>query len=108
MISKGRLPELRNLMPFKAPFFPTATNGVGFAFHKAALIAKSRLPVDFTKALNAMVPGSVTTVTDPATRLSMLLVQYVNLTQNYAEWRIEALLGAAPGEKRAGLLLGSS
>lgn len=107
IISKGQLPELKNFIPFKAPFFPTANHGVGFAFHKASLVAKSRLPVDFTKALNTMVPGSITTVTDPATKLSAMLVEYVNLTQGYAEWRIEALLGAAVGDPRGGLLLAS-
>jgi phage I-like protein len=105
IVGKGQLPELRGFMPMDAPYFPSDANRVGFAFHKAAIILKSRLPQDFTQAVGAMVPGSVTTITDPGTGISVLLVQYVNLQANYAEWRIEVMLGAAVGDKRGGLVL---
>ena len=106
-ISESRIPKLSGFAPVEAPYFPTTNSGVGFAFHKAAVILKSRLPQDFTQALGVMVPGSVTTVTDPDTSISVMLVQYVHLTQGYAEWRPEVILGAAVGDNRGGLLLTS-
>jgi hypothetical protein len=104
VITKGQLPELQGFNPIEAPYFPNTSNRVGFAGHKAALILKSRLPQDFSSAVGAMTPGSVTTVTAPG-GLSVLLVQYVSLRENYAEWRPEVMLGAAVGERRAGLVL---
>jgi hypothetical protein len=108
IISKGLLPELNGFVPQKAPFFPTSSNRAGFAYHPAAIALKSRLPQDFTKAVSAMVPGSVTTVTDPDTGISVLLVERVDLTGSYAESRIEVMLGAAKGDTRAGLVLTSA
>lgn len=108
IITDNQLPKLATFAPIEAPNLPTANNIVGFALHKAGLIAKTRLPQDFVQALGVMVPGSVTTVTDPDTGISVLLVQYVNLTQGYSEWRIEALLGAAVGDNRGGLCITGS
>lgn len=115
------LPRISGYAPYEAAYLPTATpsmvtkklanpvattaNVAGFAFHKASAILKSRLPQDFTQAVNAMIPGSVTTITDPDTKISIMLVQYVQLTQNYAEWRPEIILGAGVGDLRGGLVL---
>ncbi len=104
VITKGSLPELQGFMPLEAPWFPASSNRVGFAGHKASLLLKSRLPNDFTSAVGAMTPGSVTTVTTPG-GISVLLVQYVNLQSSYAEWRPEVMLGAAVGDRRCGLVL---
>jgi hypothetical protein len=107
LITEGNLPKLDGFVPYRAPWLPTTNNLTGFAFHKSAAVLKQRLPTDFTTALNVMVPGSVTTVTDPESGLSCLLVQYINLLGNFAEWRVEALLGAAKGDKRGGLCITS-
>lgn len=106
VITDGILPKLQGFNPLEAPWFPSTSNRVGFAGHKASLILKSRLPQDFSSAVGAMVPGSVTTVTTPG-GISVLLVQYVSLRENYAEWRPEVMLGAAVGDRRAGLVLTS-
>jgi hypothetical protein len=105
MITEGKLPSLDGFLPYRAPWLPTTNNMVGFAFHKGGVVLKQRLPSDFTQALNVMVPGSVTTIVDPETGLSCLLVQYVNLQGGYAEWRVETMLGAGVGDKRGGLCI---
>ena len=102
-VTEAKLPKLSGFAPYKAPYLPTTNNLVSFFAQKAAIILKSRLPQDFTQALGVMVPGSVTTITDPDTKISVMLVQYVHLTAGYAEWRPEVILGAAVGDKRAGL-----
>lgn len=107
VVTDGVLPRLQGFAPLEAPWFPSSANRVGFAGHRASLILKSRLPQDFTSAVGASAPGSVTTVTTPG-GLSVLLVQYVSLRENYAEWRPEVMLGAAVGERRAGMVITSA
>lgn len=106
VVTDASLPKLQGYNPLEAPYFPGSANRIGFAGHKAALVLKSRLPNDFTSAVGAMTPGSVTTVTAPG-GISVLLVQYINLQGNYAEWRPEVMLGAAVGDRRCGLVLQS-
>jgi len=106
VITKGTLPELQGFQPQNAPWFPTSSNRVGWAGTKAALALKSRLPSDFTSAVGAQAPGTVTTVTVPG-GISVLLVQRIDLTGNFAEWRPEVYLGAAVGDRRGGLVLTS-
>jgi hypothetical protein len=95
---------LSGFYPYEAPYLPA--NLPFFVFHRAGIVLKNRLPKDFVSALkiNAnQIPGSVTTVTDPDTKLSVALVQRVDLIGNYAEWRPETMLGAGVGDKRGGL-----
>jgi len=118
-LSERQLPKLKGFAAYNAPYMPTQTpatptgpnpltpNVVGFAFQKAAAIVKSRLPTDFTTAIDAPIPGTKTTVTDPDTKISLMLVQYISLRENYAEWRPEVQLGTAVGDKRAGLVMTS-
>jgi hypothetical protein len=107
IVTEGALPKVQGFQPIEAPWFPTSSNRVGFAGHRAAALIKSRLPSDLSSAVAGGVPGSMTTVTDLKTGLSVLLVQYCNLTQSYAEWRPEIIIGAAVGDRRAGLVLTS-
>lgn len=107
MVTKGELPGLNGFIPQRAPWLPSTNNMVGFAAHQAGIILKQRLPSDFTTALNVVVPGRVTTVIDAESRLSCLLVEYIDLRRGFAEWRVENLLGAGPGDKRGGLCLTS-
>lgn len=96
--------QLSGFKPYEAPYLPGTNNLAFFPYQKSAIMLKSRLPTDFTQALGVMIPGSMTTVTDPDTKISLALVQYVNLTQNFAEWRPEVQLGASIGDNRAGLV----
>ena len=121
-LTEARLPKLSGFAPYKAGYLPTqtpqgtvvtgalpvlTTNVAGFAGQKAGVILKSRLPTDFTTALPAgvQVPGSITTITDPDTKISISLVQFINLVNNYAAWRPEVMLGTTIGDNRGGLVL---
>lgn len=104
VLTQQKLPDgLSGFFPYEAPYLPQTNNLAFFPFHKAGIILKSRLPMDFTQAVSAMIPGSVTTVTDPDTKISVALVQRVDLIGNYAEWRPEVQLGANVGDNRGGL-----
>jgi hypothetical protein len=107
IITDGALPKLQGFNPMEAGWFPTANNLVGFAGHRASAILKTRLPNDVVSAVDAQAPGSVTTVSAPG-GISVLLVQYVSLREGYAEWRPEVMLGAAVGDRRAGLCITSA
>lgn len=107
LLTEGRLPRVQGFDATEAPWFPTANYGVGFAGHKASLIMKARLPQQLSQSFAASAPGNISTVTDPATGLSVSLVQFWNLQTNAYEWRPEVICGAAVGDRRCGLLLSS-
>jgi hypothetical protein len=106
IIYEGKLPKrLEGFLPYRAPWLPGTGDMVGFGFHKAGVVLKQRLPTDWTTAMDVLIPGSVTTVVGPDAGLSCLLVQYINLTGGWAEWRLETMVGAGPGDNRGGLVL---
>lgn len=108
-LGKRRLPEISNFEMMNSPWFPQTSNRVGFAGHKAALVLKTRVPGDLMTALpGAAFPGAFATVTDPDTNLTVALVQYINPGGGYAEWRPEIMMGAAVGDRRAGLVITSA
>jgi hypothetical protein len=110
IVTENQLPRLAGFEPIEAPNLnaPAVTpNLVGMALHKAGVVAKTRLSNDYTQALPGSSYGSVTTITDPDIGISVVLVQYVNHTGGYAEWRIQVMLGAAVGDKRGGLCITS-
>lgn len=109
ILGKRRLPEISNFELLNSPWFPQTSNRVGFAGHQAALVLKTRLPGGFMNSLpGTSAPGTVATITDPGTGLTISLVQYYNLQANYAEWRPEIMMGVAVGDRRAGLVIASA
>lgn len=108
-LSERRLPKMSNFELLNAPYMPTGSNRQGFLGHKGSLVAKTRLPMDLSTAIpGTPVPGSVATITDPSTGISMALVSYYNMQGGFAEWRPELMAGTAVGDRRAGLVLTSS
>ena len=108
-LSERRLPKMSNFELLNAPYMPTGSNRQGFVGHKASLVAKTRLPMDLSTAIpGTPVPGSVATITDPQSGVSMALVSYYNMQGGFAEWRPELMAGVAVGDRRAGLLITSA
>lgn len=108
IITEGELPKMSKFVPIEAPDFPSSNNRVGIALQKNAIIAISRLPNDYSKVLPGSSYGNVTQISDPETGLTVMLVEYVNHTGGYAEMRMEVMVGAGLGDKRAGLVLTSA
>ena len=108
-LTERRLPMMSNFELLNSPWMPIANNQTGFAGHKASLVLKTRLPQDIGTAMPGVnASGSATVITDPITDLTMLLVQYADRQGNYAEWRPEIMLGAAVGDRRAGMVITSA
>jgi hypothetical protein len=107
IVTKGVLPELAGFMPVKAPNFPGSNNRVGIALQKNGLLAKSRLPAN----LNTLMPGAgnglISQVVHPETGLAMLVVHWVDHKRGYSTLMPCAILGAAKGDTRGGLVLTS-
>ncbi len=111
IITDNELPKLGTFVPVEAPNLNAANatpNLMGFAVHRAAVVAKSRLPSDYNSALPGAGYGVVVTVTDPETGMAVMCTQYVQHTQGFAESRLSVLLGAGPGDTRGGLCIISS
>ena len=107
IITEGELPKMSKFIPIEAPDFPVANNAVGIALQKNGVVAISRIPNDYTKALPGASYGTSTMVQDPATGMTVMFVQYVNHTGGWAESRMETMIGAKVGDKRGGLLITS-
>lgn len=108
-LTKRKLPMISNFELDNAPYMPRTSNRVGFAGHKCSLVVKTRLPMDLQTVLpGTPLPGSLATITDPVTGLSMALASYYNLQAGYAEWRPELMSGVAVGDRRAGLVMTSA
>lgn len=106
-LTERRLPKISDFELLNSAWMPTAGNQTGFVGHKASLVLKTRLPMVLNGFGGVKPPGSVTTITDPGSGLSVLLVQYMDLKSNFAEWRPEIILGAAVGDRRGGLVMTS-
>lgn len=107
-LTERKLPMISNFELQNSPWMPSSSNRVGFAGHKASFVFKTRLPQDLSNALpGTAMPGSVATITDPSTGLSLALVSYYNMQAGYAEWRPELMAGVAVGDRRTGLVLTS-
>lgn len=110
IVTDGELPKLSGFKPWEAPDLTNVNataNLVGFAMQRSAIVLATRLPQDLNQVLPGASNGSVVTLSDPDTGLVMQLVQHVNQSSGFAEWRIQAILGAAVGDKRGGICITS-
>lgn len=105
IITEGRLPMLNNFALVKAPNFPATNNRVGIALQKNGLIAKSRLPANLIEVFPGAGNGTANQVTDLDTGFTLMLIRYVNNLRGYAEQIACAIIGAAKGDSRGGLVI---
>ena len=108
IITKGVLPDVEGYMVVKAPNLPATGNLRGFAFNKSALVAATRLPLDYSQVLPGASNGSVSQVVNPDNGAAMVQTMFVNHTLGTANWRIAWMYGSAVGQQSAGLILRSA
>lgn len=106
-ISENQLPPVGGFQVIEAPNLPTTGNLSGFGFSKSALVAATRLPMDYTSILPGASFGQVQQVSDPDTGAAMMQVAYVNHTLGTANFRLAWMYGAAAGQVKAGQILTS-
>jgi hypothetical protein len=99
--------RVSGFQPYNAPFLPHPTVNTdktahGFCGTSESLAVAARVPTDYTSVLPGASNGNVTTVTEPDSKLSMALVQYVNHDLGSAIQRVALMYGSAVGNKLTG------
>jgi hypothetical protein len=105
IITDGKLPNLSGFVPVKAPNFPGTNNRVGMALQKNGLLAKSRLPANLMDVFPGAGNGTSTQVTDLDTGFTAMMVRYIDNRRGFAAQLLAAILGAAKGDVRGGLVI---
>lgn len=109
VITDYALPPIAGFEVLQAVNMPTTGNLTGFAGAPDSLALATRLPNDYSVALpGASGGGTVSTVTNPDTGISVMLVQYVDHALGAAKWRIALMFGVAKAQVASGQLLRSA
>lgn len=102
LITEYRLPKVASLQPYEAVNLPNTGNLVGFAGAPDALVLATRLPADYSKALPGSNNGSISTLTNADTGISLAVTQFVDHTLGKAVWRAALMYGTARGQASSG------
>lgn len=103
VITQYTLPPIAGFDVLQAVGLPSTGNLTGFAGAPDALAIATRLPNDYSAALpGATGGGVVSTVRNPDTGISVMLVQHVNHTLGAAYWRIAVMFGVAKAQVASG------
>lgn len=108
LITNYTLPQVSGFQPIEAVNLPSTGNMTGFALTPDAALIATRLPVDYTQALPGSSHGSVSTVTNPDTGISVLKTDFVDHTLGTANSRIAWMYGVAKGQVASGQIIKSS
>jgi hypothetical protein len=99
IITVGQLPDVHGFRVIEAPNLPTTANLTGFAFRPDAWAMASRVPADYTEALQGLpATGRVQYVTNPDTGITVMLVQYVDHKAGVARGRLAIMYGVAKAQ----------
>lgn len=103
LIEEYSLPPVAGFNVMQAVNLPSnSENLTGFGFAPDALVIATRVPNDYTQALPNSSYGSVSTVTNADTGISVQLAQYVNHDLARATWRMAVMFGTAVGQGASG------
>ena len=102
LIEQYKLPPIAGFNIIEAVNLPGTGNLTGFAGTPDSLVLATRLPADYTKALPGSSNGSVSTVTNPDTGISLAVTQFVDHTLGKAVWRAALMYGVGVGQGAAG------
>lgn len=97
IITEMTLPRVAGFQPYEAESLPTANALAGLAGNSETFALVTRLPNDYTAALPGASNGSVSTVKNLDTGISVQQVQYVNHDLARATSRTAVMFGVAKG-----------
>lgn len=103
-----QLPKMATFLPIEAPDLATANatpNLCGFFMHRAALVLRTGPPTSLNDILKGVTLGRTVIVTDDRFGFSGLLVEYIDHTYGFSEWRLEIVATGGVGDTRGGLCL---
>jgi hypothetical protein len=99
------LPPIAGMKTIEAVNLPTTGSMVGFSGSPRALAIVTRIPNDYTNALSGSSYGSVSTIKDPNTGLTVMQTAYINHDTGTSNLRLSVMRGAAVGDPLGGLLM---
>lgn len=103
VITEYTLPPIAGFQPFQAVNLPTTANLTGFGLTPSTMVVATRLPNDYTQVLpGATGGGVVSTVTNPDTGISVMLVQFIDHKLGAALLRVALMYGVAVGDPATG------
>lgn len=103
LIQEYALPRIAGFQPFEAIDLPTTGNLCGFGLSPDAMALVTRLPNDYTSIFPGVTGGGlVSTVTNPDTGVSVMLVQYIDHVLGKASMRLALMYGVAVGRATSG------
>ncbi len=102
-LTEYRLPRVAGFDPFEAQSLPAnAEDLAGFSGTSESLALVTRVPNDYAAALPGASNGTVSTVTNIDTGISVQLVQFVDHVKAEANARVALMFGAAKGNPACG------
>ncbi len=108
-IQSGRLPQVAGFALDEYPNMPTTGNLVGFCGTKDSTVYAHRVPRDPREVIPGLpVPGNVGIVTEPRTGLSVMVVEYVDLSTLNVTTKLLWMNGVAKGNTNNGQLIVSA
>lgn len=109
IITGNRLPNVHGFEVIEAPNLPSTGNLTGFGFSRSALVIAARVPTDVSNAFPGVTGGGrTTTITNPDTGLSVLMIQHAAPILGHAYLVLAWMYGVAAGQVAAGQIIRSS
>jgi hypothetical protein len=108
-IASGKLPNVANFALAEYPKCPTTGNLVGFAGTPDSTVFAARVPRDPREVIPGLpVPGNMGIITEPRTGLSVMVLEYLTMSDLSVTTKLVWMYGAAVGNANNGQLIVSS
>ncbi len=105
-ITSGKLPQVAGFALAEYPACPTTANLVAFAGTKDSTVYAHRVPRHPSEVIAGLpIPGNVGIVTEPRTGLSVMVVEYVDLSTLTVTSKLLWMNGVAVGNANNGQLI---
>lgn len=103
LIEQYKIPPIAGFQPFEAIDLPSTGNLNGFGLSPDAMAVVTRLPNDYSSVFPGVSAGGlVSTVTNPDTGVSVMLVQFIDHKLGSATMRVALMYGVAVGRATSG------
>lgn len=108
-IKLGQLPDVSGFGLAEYPGLPTTGNLVGFAGSPDSTVYAARVPKDPREVIPGLpVPGNIGVVTEPKTGLSVMVLEYLTMSDLTVTTKLVWMYGVAVGNANNGQLIVSA
>jgi hypothetical protein len=108
-IASGKLPNVANFALAEYSALPTTGNLVGFAGTPDSTVYAARVPRDPREVIPGLpIPGNLGVITEPKTGLSVMVLEYITMSDLSITTKLVWMYGTAVGNANNGQLICSS